>query len=200
MTACVLFMRNPLRGSGSRGVAPSQAPLAFHRSLPDFAATPLKAVPALSHAWGCGSVWLKLETERLGLPSYKILGAAWAAHRLLCDRVGLPADETPFAQLRDMVRGQDLGFVTASAGNWGRAMARVARLLSLRAVVVVPADTAPSRIQAIESEGATVEQVRGNFDEAVRAGGERVTEQDLLLADTASRWMRCASGIVTTNS
>lgn len=179
------FLCSPLR-RGQSLPAPSQAPLAFHRDLPDYAPTPLRPAPVLAESWGVGAVWLKLEAERLGLPSYKIVGALWAAHRLLCERLGLSPEQTRFEQLRARLHGSDLGLLTASAGNWGRAVARVARLLALRSVILVPADTVPDRVRAIKSEGATVELVDGSFDETVNAGGERASERDLLFADTSS--------------
>ncbi len=43
--------------------------LAFHRSLPGYAPTPLV------------DGWIKDETHRLGLPAFKILGASWALER-----------------------------------------------------------------------------------------------------------------------
>lgn len=133
-----------------------------------------------------GAVWLKAETERFGLPSFKIVGALWAAHRLLCERVGLVAEETSAAELRDRLQGGELGLVTASAGNWGRAVARVAQSLSLRAAVLVPSGTAPARIRALEGEGALVDVVSGGFDDAVRMAAGRAGERDLLIADTSS--------------
>jgi len=144
----VIFHRNALRAS--RDAGPIAAPAReFHERLPGYAMTPLRPAPELARELGVGKVLLKDETERLGLPSFKVLGAAWAAHRAL-ERAAC---------------GRTL--VTATEGNHGRAAARVARLLGAGAHVLVPAGTADARIDAIRAEGATVEVVPGSYDDAV---------------------------------
>lgn len=181
----LVITENPLRDD--RAVAePSRAPLALHRAIPGFVATPTRRAPDLADRWGVAEVWLKDETERFGLPSFKIVGALWAVHRLLCDRLALPAEETSYAELTDRLRGSDLGLLTASAGNWGRAVARTARVLSLRATILLPETTAAARIQAIEQEGAVVEVVPGNFDDAVASAAARADRHNLLVADASA--------------
>ena len=44
---------------------------AFHGGLPGYAPTPVRELRA--------GVWVKDESNRLGLPAFKILGASWAA-------------------------------------------------------------------------------------------------------------------------
>jgi diaminopropionate ammonia-lyase len=140
----------------------------FHRSLEGYAPTELRDSPELAGELGVGRVWLKLETQRLGLPAFKILGAAWAAERLLAGR-----DE----------RG--LTLVTATDGNHGRAVARVARMRGLRAHILVPAGTAQARIDGIASEGAEVEVVDGSYDDAVRQAASLADQDHLVLSDTS---------------
>ena len=55
--------------------APVDDALAFHRGLAGYAPTPLRDL-------GDG-VWLKDESNRLGLPAFKVLGASWAVERAL---------------------------------------------------------------------------------------------------------------------
>ena len=78
MTSAVRFLAKPITAGRGR-IPPASAPaLDFHRSLPGYAPTPLHAAPDLARAWGVGEVWLKDETERLGLPAFKVMGASWA--------------------------------------------------------------------------------------------------------------------------
>lgn len=141
------FVRNPLAGPVERGGgAPA---LEFHRSLPGYAPTPLVLAPVAAEALGVARVWVKDESSRLGLPSFKILGASWAIHRALEERGDRPA------------------LACATDGNHGRAVARVARERGLRATVFVPADMIAGRREAIAAEGARVEIVEGSYDEAV---------------------------------
>ena len=161
------FLPREATKRSERFVAPA---LAFHAGLPGYAVTPLHPAPSLAEAGGVGRVWLKDETSRLGLPAFKVLGASWAAHRAMAGRD--PAATT---------------LVTASAGNHGRAVAHVARLLGARARVLVPAGTVPARIEAIAGEGAEVEETAGDYDAAVAQAAELAAREPghLLLQDTA---------------
>jgi diaminopropionate ammonia-lyase len=140
----------------------------FHRGLPGYAPTPLRELPGPAAELGVGRVLVKDETDRLGLPAFKVLGASWAVHRALAS-----------ADRPDRL-------VTATDGNHGRALARTARLLGLSARVVVPAGVHPVAIAAIEGEGAAVTAVSGDYDEAVRQAAELAAEPgSLLVQDTA---------------
>jgi len=58
-----------------------------------YAATPLVDASAVAEELGVAHVWVKDESRRLGPPSFKILGASWAVHRALCDRIGADVGE-----------------------------------------------------------------------------------------------------------
>jgi diaminopropionate ammonia-lyase len=139
--------------------APSDAAAAFHAALPGYRPTPLRELPALAAELGVAAVAVKDESDRLGLPAFKVLGAAWAVQRALAER---PEVDT---------------VVTASAGNHGRAVAHVAALRELRCRVFLPARAAAARREAIAAEGAEVVIVDGDYEDAVAraraAGGER---------------------------
>jgi diaminopropionate ammonia-lyase len=128
--------------------APSAAARDFHRSLPGYAPTPL-------HDLGAYSV--KDETSRLGLPAFKILGASWAAE---CALRRAPDTHT---------------LVAASAGNHGRAVARVATLRGLACRVFLPARSIAARREAIAAEGAEVVIVDGDYEDAVRLAADAAT-------------------------
>ena len=158
--------------------APPRAPLGLHRRLPGYAATPLADAPALAMANGVERVWVKDESARLGLPAFKMLGASWAAYRALAARLG--RDPEPWVSLDELRQTlaplRPLTLATATDGNHGRAVARIAALLGLDADVYVPKGTATARIAAIEAEGARVTVVDGDYDRAVAsaaAAGDR---------------------------
>lgn len=162
------WMPNPLRGADAPPAAGGDAP-DFHRALPGYARTPLVDAPELAAEWGVGSVRLKFERERFGLPAFKFLGASWAAQRML----GEPPHEP------------GLELLTATDGNHGRAVARVARDRGLGATILVPEKTVPARVEALVSEGATVEVVPGSYDDAVRRSAQMAGPRRLLLSDTS---------------
>jgi diaminopropionate ammonia-lyase len=155
------LVANPLAAPLPRArAAPA---LAFHRSLPGYAPTPLREAPAAARALGVERVLVKDESSRLSLPSFKILGASWAAHRALAGQRALAC---------------------ATDGNHGRAVARVARMLGLRATVFVPADMVPARRAAIAAEGAEVIEVSGTYDEAVERAAALAGPDVLVVQDT----------------
>jgi diaminopropionate ammonia-lyase len=75
--------------------------------------------------------------------------------------------------------------VTATDGNHGRGVARVASWLGIGAEVFVPSGTSRSRIDGIESEGAQVRVVSGDYDTAVEAAASRAAGDRWLIQDTA---------------
>jgi diaminopropionate ammonia-lyase len=80
-----------------------------------------------------------------------------------------------------------LVLVTATDGNHGRAVARMARLCGAPARVFVPAVTEPATRAAITEEGAEVVQVAGGYDEAVAAARQWAEDRPAaaLVQDTA---------------
>lgn len=162
------------------------SPLQVHRKLPGYAVTPLVNCPQLAAQLGLGAVWVKDESWRLGLPSFKILGASHAVYRVLTERLGYEVAWDTVDDLRAALA--PLGTFSLSAatdGNHGRAVARMARLLGAAATIYVPAGTAPARIAAIESEGAAVSVVTGDYDAAVRRSAEDASETCLVVSDTS---------------
>jgi diaminopropionate ammonia-lyase len=133
-------------------------------------------LPAIAAELGVGAVGVKDESDRLGLPAFKILGASWAAERTLAAR---PEVHT---------------LVAASAGNHGRAVARVAALRGRRCRVYLPARSLEPRRAAIAGEGAEVVVVDGTYEDAVAAAAadarsDGVAEiADVGTSDTA-RWV-----------
>jgi diaminopropionate ammonia-lyase len=157
-----------------------------HGRLPGYQVTPLIELPALAEALDLGGLALKDESARLGLPSFKILGASWATYRLLVDRLGAEPEWHDVAGLRAAVA--PLGHLTLAAatdGNHGRAVAYIARLLGLSATIFVPAGTARARIDAIVSEVATVNVVDGTYDDAVERAAAQAADDVLVVSDTA---------------
>jgi diaminopropionate ammonia-lyase len=161
---------------------------AYHASLPGYAPTPLAEVPALAAELGAGRVFVKDESARLGLPAFKVLGASWAVRQVLARRG--PNDAAPppgLAGLRALAADwPDLALVTATDGNHGRAIARMARLCGVPARVFVPGVTEPATRAAITGEGAEVVQVAGGYDEAVAAARQWAEGQpgSALIQDT----------------
>jgi len=182
-TAGEVFLNPAARAAAA--TEPPRAPLGLHRRLPGYAVTPLRDAPALARANGVGRVWVKDESSRLGLPAFKMLGASWAAYRALVARLG--RDPEPWADVEELRRTlaplRPLTLATATDGNHGRAVARMAALLGLDADVYVPRGTTAARIAAIEREGAGVTVVDGDYDRAVAAAAAMADDRCLAIQD-----------------
>ncbi len=146
---------------------------AVHPELPP---TPSRSLSRLAASLGIASVDAKDESHRFGLTSFKIMGVRYAVHRFGSHRVAR-------------------GLVCATAGNHGRAVARVAREKGVSCTVFVPAAralteidraTRASRIAGMTQDGAAVIEVDGSYEEAVRrasAHGEQTGAT--ILSDTS---------------
>jgi diaminopropionate ammonia-lyase len=176
---------NPARTT-TRAASRDERRAGFHRSMPGYAESPLVDAPHTAAALGLDRLLVKLEAERLGLPSFKILGASWAVCRALSARAGRDEPAATLAELRDIAASLGpITLVAATDGNHGRAVARMAKLLSLGAHILVPAGTAQARIAAIEGEGAAVDVIDGSYDDAVAASAALADDQHLVISDTS---------------
>jgi diaminopropionate ammonia-lyase len=166
--------------------APSRAPLELHRRLLGYEPTPLRDASRLAARLRVARVWVKDESSRLGLPSFKILGASWATYRALEQQLGGlgPWESVPDLRARLATRGP-LGLVAATDGNHGRAVARMAHLLGLESRIFVPSGTATARIEDIRKEGARCDVVAGTYDDAVARAAEEASERCLVISDTS---------------
>jgi diaminopropionate ammonia-lyase len=149
---------------------PPDAAAAFHRGLPGYAPTPLVEAPGLAAQAGVGRLFVKDESARFDLGAFKYLGASWAGYRAVALRCGY-AGPVGLADLAVhlAVAGVPLALVTATDGNHGRAVARIARLLGLPARVYVPQAVPDLVIHRITTEGAKVTVVNGDYDDSIAA-------------------------------
>jgi diaminopropionate ammonia-lyase len=164
-----------------------RGPIRFHRRIPGYLASPLRRLEAAERELGVRAVWVKDESDRFGLPAFKVLGASWAVYRKLVEEFGVLDDDWwSLEQLNERIlRPPDLGLVTATDGNHGRGVARVAAWFGLGARVYMPAGSAEARIEAIRSEGAEVIVVDGSYDGAVAKAARETGPRAWLIQDTA---------------
>jgi diaminopropionate ammonia-lyase len=157
---------------------------------PGYEATPLHSLPGLSRAVGVGTVWYKDESKRFRLKSFKALGGAYAVLRLAVNEVDgatgrAPLSKDVFAGLhRDRVAHMTVA--SATDGNHGRAVAWAADQIGCRCVIFVHEGVSDARVLAIETLGAEVRRVAGNYDDAVRrAADEAQINHWCLVSDTS---------------
>ena len=60
----------------------------FHQRLPEFAETPLRPLPLdYCHSLGVRQICVKDESNRCGLPAFKVLGPSWGSYRATADHL-----------------------------------------------------------------------------------------------------------------
>lgn len=159
---------------------------AFHRTLPHYAKTPVHSLPDVAAALGLRHVFLKDESSRLGLPSFKILGASWAIQRSVCEYLEM-GRETGLEELKRALQGQGVRMVTCTDGNWGRACARMAKYLGIKIKIFVPFFLNEYVQNLLRSEGAEVVLLKkGSYDDSIAAVRKEAQETNaLMVMDTS---------------
>jgi diaminopropionate ammonia-lyase len=164
--------------------------LDFHSSLPGYEPTPLRRLPDLAFRLGLGAVFVKDESKRFGIKAFKALGASYAIYRFLKKQWQgrFQSAFTPacFQDPEVLARLGSFTFCAATDGNHGRAVAWTAKKLGQKAVIYMPADSVPARVENIRGEGAEVVLVPGTFDDCVaRCAADAVKNGWQAISDTA---------------
>lgn len=143
----------------------------FHNLIPGFQTSPLVNLSNLANMLGLRSIWVKDESKRLRLNSFKVLGGSYAIAKTIQQKLGGESVPLDFDQLTAQKTHEKLGemvFAAATDGNHGRGVAWAASQLGYRAIIYVHKLTSAARIRSIEQNGAQVVVVDGTYDDAVR--------------------------------
>ncbi len=143
----------------------------FHRQIPGYALSPLKGLPNLADQLGLGGIWVKDESVRFNLRSFKVLGGSYAIYQLIRERLGITDQELSFSDLASPALHEKLGdltFAAATDGNHGRGIAWSASQMGFKSIIYVHKLTSKDRIEAIRQNNAEVVIVDGTYDDAVR--------------------------------
>lgn len=160
-------IQNPFRGTAiapehlSDAPYPStnaQAPRALLQHCPAAAITPLVNAKALAAHMGLGSLWVKDERGRMGLGSFKALGAAY----VIAHQAQMTGAAGPTAL-------QDRTFVTASAGNHGLSVAAGARAFGAASVVYLSQTVPEVFAQRLAAKGATACRAGTDYEASMQA-------------------------------
>lgn len=128
--------------------------------------TPLWHLPDLAEELGVAGIFVKDESKRSALGSFKALGAPAALVRLV---LRAHAAWDPVAVLRGMHAAelQSLVVISATDGNHGRALAAAAQSIGVRCVIVLHRHVSVEREAAIAALGAEIVRIEGNYDASV---------------------------------
>ena len=174
-------LHNPWRGKGL--LPQAQHPLnaadgvaALLAHCPAHGQTPLSESPELARIAGIERLWIKDERDRMGLGSFKALGAA---HVIARDAAALAPEEWASA-----LAGRT--YVTASAGNHGLSVAAGARVFGAKAIIYL-AQTVPSDFgKRLEAMGAEVVFEGSEYEASMEAAARRAANEGLALLSDSS--------------
>ena len=172
------ILANPHRhlGLGDPALADAPWPVAdasAARSLvsrcPRAGVTPLTDAPDLAAGAGVGALLVKDERGRMGLGSFKALGAAHVIAREAAEG-----------------RARGRTYVTASAGNHGLSVAAGAAAFGARARIYLAETVPESFADRLRAEGAEVVRAGAIYEESMRAAAEAARAEGLeLLSDSS---------------
>lgn len=161
----------------------------FHKSLPNYKATPLVDLKNLAEYCGVKKIWVKDESKRFGLNAFKVLGGSYALGKYLSKVLNDDINNLPYNVLTsDEIKKKlgDITFVTATDGNHGRGVAWMANKLKQKSVVYMPKGSAQMRLDNIRKEGAEAEITELNYDDAVRLANKGAEKYGwVMVQDTA---------------
>nr|WDY64407.1 mitochondrial acetylornithine deacetylase [Aureobasidium pullulans] len=161
--------------------------LAFHKALVGYEPTSLLSLDALASDLGLAAVYIKDESSRFGLPSFKAVGASWGCFRALISHLGLNLDTATLESVAAAAADKGCKLLAATDGNHGRAIAWMARSLDIKSTIYVPHDLHANFLRLIAAEGAEVVVVQGDYDFAVEtaASAAAASKHNILVQDTA---------------
>lgn len=142
---------------------------------PAYRQTPLVQVPQLAARTGVAEVWVKDESNRMGLGSFKALGAAFAIAR----EASTLGNAGPSA-----LSGRT--YVTASAGNHGLSVAAGAALFGARAVIYLSKTVPHAFAERLRAKGAEVVIQGETYEDSMAAAMEAASVQGWTLLSDSS--------------
>lgn len=158
-------LHNRFRGTGLPDLQPvpgadSRAVAALLEQCPRHNPTPFVDCPALAAEAGVARLTIKDERSRMGLGSFKALGAAYAIAREATAAGG---------DLQRALAGRT--YVTASAGNHGMSVAAGARIFGAVAVVYLSEAVPAGFARRLQAMGAKVVRAGADYEASMQAAG-----------------------------
>ena len=137
-----------------------------------YAPTPLVSLSGLAEQIGVGRIDYKHEGARFGLGSFKALGGAYAAMRVLQREVSARLGRT--VSLEDIRKGvyaeacSQIILTSATDGNHGRSLAWGCGRVGAPCRIYIHSEVSTVRAEAMREFGAEVVRIDGDYDESLR--------------------------------
>ena len=162
----------------------------FHKSFPQYSVTPLEALDNLAGALGVGGIYVKDESYRFGLNSFKALGATFALANFIAETTDRTVWDLDHQTLTSSETKHELGgftFYSTTDGNHGRAVAWAAKQIGQKSVIYMPKGSPIVKLENIRREGAEAFIAESNYDDTIRFTADlaRKTPRAVIVQDTA---------------
>jgi diaminopropionate ammonia-lyase len=145
-----------------------------------YAPTQLYQLSNLAREIGVGQIFYKDEGPRFGLGSFKALGGAYAALRILRRELStMLGREVSTEEIRSGALAEQAATITlvsATDGNHGRSLAWGAGNFGATCRIYIHREVSDSRADAIAKYGAEVIRVDGDYDMSVREARREADE------------------------
>lgn len=155
-----------------------------------YAPTPLHHLSQLAAEIGIADILYKDEGPRFGLGSFKALGGAYAALRVLEREIGKKRGQAVSAAA---IRWGDfkadcagLTLVSATDGNHGRSLAWGCQRFGAPCRIYIHAEVSEDRAEAMRALGAEVIRIAGDYDDSVHLARTEAEENGwFVVSDTS---------------
>jgi diaminopropionate ammonia-lyase len=137
--------------------------------------TPLHFLSEIANNSGVSLIAYKDENHRFSLKSFKALGGAYAVSNLLIKKLN---EEGIKANSSDLIVGtyseitSKITVCCATDGNHGRSVAWGAQKFGCNCEIYIHRNVSIGREEAIAKYGATVNRIKGNYDDSVHIAAE----------------------------
>lgn len=155
-----------------------------------YAPTPLFELPALAKQIGVAHIHYKDEGFRFGLGSFKALGGAYAALRVLQREIEARTGRK--VSLEDIRKGHcqedcaGITVVSATDGNHGRSLAWGAQRFGAPCRIYIHAEVSENRADAMRAFGAEVIRIDGDYDASVALARDEAAKNGwFVVSDTS---------------
>ena len=157
---------------------------------PGYQATPLLWLDGLASEISIDKIYYKDESQRFGLKSFKALGGAYAVARQLQQRVKRVTGTAPtITQLLNREHDdivQQVVISCATDGNHGRSVAWGCQMFGCACIIYIHRDVSITREKAMQSYGAKVIRITGNYDDSIKQADEDAKiHQRIIVSDTS---------------
>ena len=178
------FVKNPFRGESlsenvTRPKRDAGAVETLLQQCPAHAVTPLHDLGALAAELGIAGLHAKDERGRMGLGSFKALGAAFVIARAAAEAV----QDQGLSDWSKALTGRV--FVTASAGNHGLSVAAGARIFGAKAVIYLANSVPEPFAERLRAMNAEVVRAGETYEESMAAAEVAAETFGTLLSDSS---------------